>query len=538
MKKFIILFMIIHIFSYANYLISNSEIVLFYDKSYNSVHYMRGDVFQGIDISRIEGKLILDGEKVISVNKYFESANLIPQTNILKLNYNIDGKYLTVNIIPSMIEKDKLYFVVEFVNFLKDNRKVDFAFRIAPQYDNKYVEYNESKDSYGYDRFYFKSENYKGETYIARDSVIEELMLEKVEGKIKKYQDDNMYYIIHNVDYNKPIEFGVKFYRDFEENKKEEGTEVLSKELAYWENVNSNIKFLDRRNNFFNQLRNLEVMVSRAVIPNQISYNTSDESLNTKMKLYYLTSKYDKNFNPSKFLEDLYSKKSENQKVVYYTFLFKYLNVSGDYLAPKLLNEKIIPEVESILGYLEEENEEIINIRDNINNYYWYYELINNIENRPEFVEKRDFILAKKKLLLDYINKNYVLDDGLKIRKESSESYYKNIRFMSFLPKEKQLKILKEDYKKYYNRFYGLLKPKGEERIDLGYNLDFIIKLYENGERDLADILFANLETYIRRNDYYIIPDIYPDKDNPAGIYGELLYLYFIAAENKERYGN
>lgn len=538
MKKFIILFMIIHIFSYANYLISNSEIVLFYDKSYNSVHYMRGDVFQGIDISRIEGKLILDGEKVISVNKYFESANLIPQTNILKLNYNIDGKYLTVNIIPSMIEKDKLYFVVEFVNFLKDNRKVDFAFRIAPQYDNKYVEYNESKDSYGYDRFYFKSENYKGETYIARDSVIEEVMLEKVEGKIKKYQDDNMYYIIHNVDYNKSIEFVVKFYRDFEENKKEEGTEVLSKELAYWENVNSNIKFLDRRNNFFNQLRNLEVMVSRAVIPNQISYNTSDESLNTKMKLYYLTSKYDKNFNPSKFLEDLYSKKSENQKVVYYTFLFKYLNVSGDYLAPKLLNEKIIPEVESILGYLEEENEEIINIRDNINNYYWYYELINNIENRPEFVEKRDFILAKKKLLLDYINKNYVLDDGLKIRKESSESYYKNIRFMSFLPKEKQLKILKEDYKKYYNRFYGLLKPKGEERIDLGYNLDFIIKLYENGERDLADILFANLETYIRRNDYYIIPDIYPDKDNPAGIYGELLYLYFIAAENKERYGN
>ena len=127
MKKFIILFMIIHIFSYANYLISNSEIVLFYDKSYNSIHYMRGDIFQGIDISRIEGKLILDGEKVISVNKYFESANLIPQTNILKLNYNIDGKYLTVNIIPSMIEKDKLYFVVEFVNFLKDNRKVDLA---------------------------------------------------------------------------------------------------------------------------------------------------------------------------------------------------------------------------------------------------------------------------------------------------------------------------------------------------------------------------------------------------------------------------
>ena len=98
------------------------------------------------------------------------------------------------------------------------------------------------------------------------------------------------------------------------------------------------------------------------------------------------------------FLEDLYSKKRKIKKL-FIILSFKYLNVSGDYLAPKLLNEKIIPEVESILGYLEEENEEIINISDNINNYYWYYELINNIENRPEFAEKRDFILAKKKIV-------------------------------------------------------------------------------------------------------------------------------------------
>lgn len=54
---------------------------------------------------------------------------------------------------------------------------------------------------------------------------------------------------------------------------------------------------------------------------------------------------------------------------------------------------------------------------------------------------------------------------------------------------EKQLEILKADYKKYYNRLYGLLKGRDEERIDLAYNLNFIIKLYENGERELADIL-------------------------------------------------
>lgn len=88
-------------------------------------------------------------------------------------------------------------------------------------------------------------------------------------------------------------------------------------------------------------MRNLEIMTSRLVIPNQISYNVSEESMNTKIKLYYLSSIYDKNFSPSKFLEDLYSKKSENQQVVYYNFLFKYLNRSGNYLGEKLLSEKL-----------------------------------------------------------------------------------------------------------------------------------------------------------------------------------------------------
>lgn len=538
MKKFIMMFLIIHIFSYANYLISNSEIVLFYDKSYNSVHYIRGDIFQNIDISRIEGKLILDGKKVISINKYFESATQLYQTNILNLNYNIEGKHISVKIIPSMLEKDKLYFVVEFVNFLKDNRRVDFAFRIAPQYDNKYVVYNEKTDSYNYDNFYFKSENYEGKTYIARDSVIEDLTLEEIDENSKKYQDDSMYYVMRDIDYTKPIEFVVKFYRDFEKNEIREGTEVLAQEIEYWDKVNSNIKFLDRRRGFFNQLRNLEIMTSRLVIPNQISYNRSEESLNTKIKLYYLASIYDKNFNSSKFLEDLYSKKSENQQVVYYNFLFKYLNRSGNYLGEKLLSEKIVPDVLAILDYLEEENEEILNVRDNINNYYWYYELITSIENRPEFADKKDIIEEKKKVLIEYLNKYYVLEDGLKIRKDSKNSYYKNIKFMDFLPKEKQLEILKADYKKYYNRLYGLLKSKDEDRIDLSYNLNFIIKLYQNGERELADILLANFETYVRRNEYYIMPNIYPDRANPAGIYGELLYLYFVAVEYKENYGN
>ena len=191
------------------------------------------------------------------------------------------------------------------------------------------------------------------------------------------------------------------------------------------------------------------------------------------------------------------------------------------------------------MDYLEEIDDEVINVRNNINNYYWYYEMITNIEDRREFENYKDFISEKKTFLLNYLNENFVLDDGLKIRKESEQSFYKIIKYIGFLPKEKQLSILMKDYKKYYNRDYGVLKREGSDnRIDLDYNLNFIIKLYENGESRLADILFANIKTYIRKNQFYVTTYIYPDRNNMPGIDGEILYLYFMAEESRKKYGD
>lgn len=539
MKKLIILFFITYIFSYANYLITNSEIVLFYDKDYNSVQYIRGDIFNNIDISKIEGKLILDEREIISINKYFTGAELLTQNNIFRLHYSIDGKEMCVDIIPSMYERDKLYFVVEFINFLPDNRKVDFAFKIVPQHENRYLDFNENSLSYSYDNFYFRAENYSGELYISRDSTIEEFRLEEVREKTKKYQDDSLYYIVKDIDYKKPINFVIKFYQDFNKNSNYNGEYILERETEYWAENGYRNEFEDKKKIFIKELNNLDIMTSRLVIPNRIGYNKSKESLNNKIKLYYLNTLYDKDFNFNKLFEDINIRKSENEAVVYYNFLFKYLNDSGKYLTGELLERKIIPEVLSLLDYLEEIDDEVINVRNNINNYYWYYEMITNIEDRREFENYKDFISEKKKFLLNYLNENYVLDDGLKIRKESEQSFYKTIKYIGFLPKEKQLSILMKDYKKYYNRDYGVLKRKGSDnRIDLDYNLNFIIKLYENGESRLADILFANIKTYIRKNQFYVTTYIYPDRNNMPGIDGEILYLYFMAEESRKKYGD
>ena len=193
MKRFILIFLMIHTFSYSNYLISNSEIVLFYDKNFNSVHFIKGDVFNPIDISKIEGKLIIDGSEIISINRFFDRTEMVPGTNILKLYYSINGQNIDVTIIPSMIEREKLYVIVDLKN-LKTDKKIDFAFHIFPQQDNGNIEFIRAANSFVYGKnIFFKSENYGGQVFIGRDNVIENFVLEEVTTKTKKYQDDNLY---------------------------------------------------------------------------------------------------------------------------------------------------------------------------------------------------------------------------------------------------------------------------------------------------------------------------------------------------------
>ena len=539
MKKFIVMFFLINIFSYANYLISNSEIVLFYDKTYNNIQYIRGDVFNNIAISEIEGNLIVDKKQVIPLDSFIQSAELIPQTNILKLHYDIQGKKVTLNLIPSMVGKDKLYILVDTSLLGMDNHNIDFAFRIVPQYDNKYVELLED-GSYKYDKFYFKSENYDGETYIGRNSKLDDFTLEDVKEKAKKYEDDNMYYIINDIKKDKNVIFSVKFYDKYSETESlKSSDEVLARELGYWNNINSEERFLGKNDTVLGELKNLEIITSRAVIPDQISLNKSKENLDNKMKLFYINSILNKKFNPEKLLEDINIRKKDSEAVLYYTLLFKSLNNTGNYLDKNLFDRKVSLEVLSLLDYVEEIDGEIINVRDNISNYSWYFRMIDNIVNRDEFKSDKDFIIEKRDLLYKYVGNYYVLPDGLKTRRDDKKSYYKNIKYMGFMPKEYQLKILHQDYNRYYNKMYGLLiGPEDKEKADLEYNLNFIIKLYENGEVQLADRLFANIEELIRKNNQFLLPRVKPDGYNPVGIYGEMLYLYFTALDCKERYSN
>ena len=537
MKRFILIFLMIHTFSYSNYLISNSEIVLFYDKNFNSVHFIKGDVFNPIDISKIEGKIIIDGNEIISINRFFNRTEMVPGTNILKLYYSINGQDIDVTIIPSMLEREKLYVIVDLKNLITD-KKIGFAFHIFPQQDNGNIEFIRDSNSYVYGKhIFFKSENYGGQAFIGRDDVIENFVLEQVTGKTKKCQDDNLYYIISNVDKDEPILFTFKFFENFKNNNLIKSNDVTADEFNYWLGLKSEQKNFKNQESVNTQLRMVDIITSRAVIPDSISYNNSKENLTNKMKLYYISSLFKNDFDARKMFVDINIRKTETESAAYYTYLFRYLNDQNKMFDSNFFNWKIKPEVLSMVDSIEN-NGEIFDGRDNIYNYYTQYKLLEIISQLDEFKEDMKWIEERKNLLHQFIIKNYTFEDGIKTRRADGKSSYKNVAYLDILPKNNQKKILLSDYQKYYNEKSGVLTDKNKDVVDIEYNLNFIIKLYENGFKEIADKLLFNLETIIEKNNSYIVPKIYLDKSNSAGIYGELLYLYLTAVQYRENNNN
>lgn len=534
MKRLFLIFLMCYTFSYSNYLISNSEIVLFYDKTTNNIHYIKGDIFQPVNISKIEGKIILDGDEILSLKDYPVEAKIVPETNILQLFYKVNENNIIVTIFPSIVEKNRLFFSVD-LGKIPNNKTVDFAFHIVPQKDNDFVEYIRETNSFNYsDNISFKSENYGGRTFIARDSVIENFLLEEVNEKTKKYQDDNLYYIINDVKEDKPILFSFEFYDEFKDNRYITPNMVANQELDYWLKK----QLASKENNRYNKvtkevLKNLDLVTSRAVIPDSISYNDSRENLTNKIQLFYILSKFKSNFDGSKIFADINLKKSETESAEYYTYVFNYMKDNGEKFDPKYFNWKIRPEVLSMVDSIEDSGE-ILDGRDNIFNYYTQYNLIDIISNLDDFQEDREYILERKNLLYDFILKNYVTRDGLKTRRGNEKNNHKNIAYIGFLPKDQQKKILLSDYKKYYNKEIGILKEKSEKKVDIKYNLEFIIKLYENNLKDQGDNLLNNIEKIILNNNCYITPKIDLKGDNYPAIYGEMIYLYLTAIEFRE----
>ncbi|MEG0398177.1 MAG: hypothetical protein RR656_03730, partial [Cetobacterium sp.] len=102
----------------------------------------------------------------------------------------------------------------------------------------------------------------------------------------------------------------------------------------------------------------------------------------------------------------------------------------------------------------------------------------------------------------------------------------KSIKYLEILPSNERIKILEKMYINYYDKKIGVLKSSENSEIDLENNLEYTLKLYENGMTRKGDILFSRLEELIKGNKGYIVPKLQIEDENFIGIYTYPLYLY------------
>lgn len=519
MKRIVyfLFYLTITVFSFANDMITNSEIVLYCNDSGKDIHYIKGDIFNEIDIAEIRFYLVTDDE-LIDLRNYIKKYEKIETSNSLLLAYEYQKIKINIEIYPNKRERERLNFFIKGENF---NNKTKFIVEIVPQSENKYIDYLDN-GVYKYDNLYFGGEKFKGECFIAKEEEFKNFITRGIKLREKVGVIDNLYYIYSEVGNDKKS-FDEIFTIYFYNYDKKKSSEIQNTEVNLFKNRVAN-----------KQLEDLFLCVDRRMIPDVINYKKSKEDYSVKPKLFYYNLLYNKNFEKNRIFEDSNLKKDDNEALVYYTLLFKYLNEKNLFLSEDYTQKKVVPEVLSLLDLVELIEDEIIYIQDNIEVYYWYFELIDAIENREEFFQDREFILEKKKLLTRYVRENYLTKNGVKTRKIYEEIDARNIGYINFISLDEQKKIVENDYKRYYDERLGILKIDSTNEIDVKYNLNFIIALYRIGEYQKANQLFLTLENYIQKNGNYLVSKIKLDGESNFGIEGELLYLYILALTYRE----
>lgn len=520
MKNIIIFFILFNTILFGEVMTTNNAISLY---ASSNINYIRGDIFDNMAITQMNFYIIKNHKNIINLTKYHTNTKTILGTTTVVSTYNWNGNELKIEIIPSIYDKNRLFFMVDTSKILSaDSNLLDFMVEIIPKKNNHYVIPHSDRGSFQYDTFRIRSENYPQTLYLSH----------RVDGdyspiikKTKKYVNQNLYFKIPQIFREKDIIFDIKFYRDFDYN------EITKKELTETTNWHDKQEIEYISPILTQNIINLELMLSRSIVPSKINYNKSELELNTKMKMLYSVSLIDPKFNLSSFLGDMNIRKRENEAVLYYALLYEYLNRTQKNLE-KMPYKRIAPmETLTLLEYAKLHKGIIYRISDNISDYYWYFKMIDAIKDRKEFEKDRTFILEKENLLKEYVKKYYVRKNGIKTRKSSKDIDIKNIRYMDFMPKYYQRRILMHDYKKYYNSKIGLLKY--DKDIDLEYNITFIIKLFQNGYIELAQNLFKNYCNLVEKNGNFMAPT---SKDS-MGIYGNMLYLYFVAYDLNNKLG-
>ncbi len=528
MKKILLLYILISIFVYGDFLSTNGEVSFSYDNNLNGLKTLKGDVYDVPSISQIEIGIMF-GKDVYPLKDHITDVKLLADTNILFLKSKIEGVRLNTYIFPSSEEKSRIYIINEFLN-PPDGRDIQVIYKLNPYIDTGIVRHNSPKGYYAFEKTRFKSLNNSSGLYISKDEYIDVFKFREVKEEDIKYQEDKLFFVTKVVDRkNKNYDMvAIDFSKNEWPNKVILNTEVLKKEYLLWREWNWDFKKYPE--DIRAQLTHLKMLTMGEKMPAVVYYGRSVDKLSTRLNIATILSIYGKFQDSRLLLKDYkFKRKNSSKDVAVLLSLFKSWEFSREPFDNKIFLTKVYPIIMRTLKGIDSTGK--FNGGDeDIEVYYNLIMLIEELILNPLEIKDipKKILIEKLEKLKKYVEINFITQKGIKDTPKSDYINPRNIRFIELYPENYKKIFIEEEFKKYYDRRLGYMVLEETKLMDLEYNLYFAQILYNNSFKTQGERLYRRIREVVEKNNNYSAPEMYMNRENEIGIYGNLIYLYLL----------
>ncbi len=500
-----ILFFIFNLITYSDYLLTNSEIVTFYDETRNELRYIKGNSFREIDISKVSFLFIDNENKKYDLKNYIKNIEKIKDTNILKINYKVKNNEIEIKLIPSIIDKSN--FIISFKILRGDYKNSKIILKLITQEDRKLANIKNYKNL-RYDNFNISTSLNEKDYKINFENIEnnKNYFLDESEIKLRK---NNIFYLIVP--------------------EKEKSNFLLEDEEDFWRNQTIVSSLEDK---FFGEvLQNLYLLSENILLPDKFAFSISEENSVMKAKLIYIRELLKFPVDINQVLKEIILRKTTLESIELYNILFSVIDESSYSLNEKLFNTIIRPQVLTIIDMIDE-NGKIVAEEDNIEIYYKLYNLIKLLNNRHGFQEDSEWLLKTGEKLKTYVNDFYFKDNKIKRRRYKEEYNLKDVQYIDIFGIENKKEYLKEFFINNFSEKYNLILTD-RNYIDIDFNLIMIDLFNEYELYEEAEKILKGVNKTIEETGGYLLPKYNIYSKNNIGIYGESIYLYLKMYNNR-----
>ncbi|MGL5902267.1 MAG: hypothetical protein ACRCZO_06220, partial [Cetobacterium sp.] len=277
--KIITLFLLICSLLKADYLITNGEIALFYDKENNILKDVK--TIEKTILSNFQINLLKD-YKIYEAKNYYVENHYIDGINIFYLKYFIENKELEVYILLSNKNKNNVYI---YTKFDKLNWKIPFklVYKFSPINLDSNIQ--NKNDYYKYDSLnILKDKN--SELFVSTENDFQNFKMKTVDTELKKELNERLY-LVKNITPNlKDDILKISLKKDIPEFDSFDFNKILSNEILFWKNFYK--RYENLRKNVINQIKNFSVISTNNFAKNRIRVDISRINYMNGLKIKYL----------------------------------------------------------------------------------------------------------------------------------------------------------------------------------------------------------------------------------------------------------